>query len=105
MRSAVSYFYRFAERHIDGETSAVSSAADVQATSPCYSPICSLVTTPLSASRRCRTCCARRPRPCRTITLSIAARRRANPSPNPNPTLALTLTLTLTLTHLMSGIQ
>ena len=31
VRSAVSYFYRFAERHIDGETSAVSSAADVQA--------------------------------------------------------------------------
>jgi hypothetical protein len=30
VRSAVSYFYRFAERHIDGETSAVSSAADVQ---------------------------------------------------------------------------
>ena len=27
----MSYFYRFAERHIDGETSAVSSAADVQA--------------------------------------------------------------------------
>ena len=31
VRSAVSYFYRFAERHIDGETSAVSSAADVEA--------------------------------------------------------------------------
>ena len=31
VRSAVSYFYRFAERHIDGETSAVSSSADVEA--------------------------------------------------------------------------
>ena len=38
VRSAVSYFYRFAERHIDGETSAVSSAADVQAMSPSYHP-------------------------------------------------------------------
>ena len=45
MRSAVSYFYRFAERHIDGETSAVSSAADVQATSPSYPPMCSLMIT------------------------------------------------------------
>jgi len=50
VRSAVSYFYRFAERHIDGETSAVSSAADVQATSPSYLPICSLVITPVFAS-------------------------------------------------------
>ena len=40
VRSAVSYFYRFAERHIDGETSAVSSAADVQATLSVHIALC-----------------------------------------------------------------
>ena len=68
VRSAVSYFYRFAERHIDGETSAVSSAADVQATLsvhialcvylPCVymAPFTMLTALTTAHYRRCRTC-------------------------------------------------
>ena len=50
----------------------------------------------LPVSRQCKTCCARRPRPCRT------SRRLTLTLPLPLPltlTLALTLTLTLTLTR------
>ena len=42
VKSAIAYFYRFAERHIDGESCALSSAADLQARAlfPTSTPRC-----------------------------------------------------------------